>query len=360
LKVIDALGHGFQTVARRWWLILIPVLLDALLWMGPSISVQELAQEAIATFEGELAALPAEGGDLWLTEVGETLGQAMAEYNVFSALRVGMLGIPSLLIWGSARLGALSSYEGMWVWFLQILNLPDLLDAVPRAPFALPAVWQVQSEGIWLLLTLGFSLLGTAIGCIYLTSLNPASSSRDDEEEDDEAALQRPSFWARVGKLAARFVLFWLLRTVVLVLLGIPFVLALGLLSMISGQLMLLFASITIGLFLWLSFYGTFVLAAMVVNDVSVLRAIWNSIGVVLRNFWSTLWLFILINLISGGLTILWQQVSHGAWTGLAIIGNAYIGTSLIAASLLYYQDRYTRWQEALAELLAKQREQAT
>jgi hypothetical protein len=216
-------------------------------------------------------------------------------------------------------------------------------------------VWQVQSEGIWLLLILGFSLLGTAIGCTYLASLTP-----DHKSIDDKAALKRPSFWARAGKLIVRFVLFWLLRTVVLVLLGIPFVFALALLSMISGQLALLFASITIGLATWLSFYGTFILAAMVVNDAPVLRAIWNSVGVVLRNFWSALWLFVLINLIGGGLTILWQQVSHGAWTGLAIIGNAYVGTSLIAASLLFYQDRYTRWQEALAELLAKQGKQVT
>jgi hypothetical protein len=129
---------------------------------------------------------------------------------------------------------------------------------------------------------------------------------------------------------------------------------------MLSPELALLFASIALGLATWLSFYGTFVLTAMIVNDAPVLRAIWNSIGVVLRNFWPTLWLFILINLIGGGLTILWQQVSHGVWTGLAIIANAYVGTSLIAASLLFYQDRYMRWQEAVAELLAKQGKQTT
>jgi hypothetical protein len=142
-------------------------------------------------------------------------------------------------------------------------------------------------------------------------------------------------------------------------MLGIPFIFAMALISMLSPQLALLFASITLGLATWLSFYGTFILASMVVNDARVPRAIWNSIGVVLRNFWPTLWLFILINLIGGGMTILWQQISHRAWTGLAIVGNAYIGTSLIAASLLFYQDRYGRWQEALAEPLAKQEKQA-
>jgi hypothetical protein len=207
-------------------------------------------------------------------------------------------------------------------------------------------VWPVQGQGTWLLLVFGFSAAGILIGGLYLTALWP------------ESDRERP-FWPRVWSLCVRFVLFWFLRTLVLALLGIPFIFAIALISMLSPQLAILFASITLGLATWLSFYGTFILASMVVNDARVLRAIWNSIGVVLRNFWPTLWLFILINLIGGGMTILWQQISRGAWTGLAIVGNAYVGTSLIAASLLFYQDRYGRWQEALAEPLARQEKQA-
>jgi hypothetical protein len=94
----------------------------------------------------------------------------------------------------------------------------------------------------------------------------------------------------------------------------------------------------------------------MVVNDASVWRAVLNSINVVLRNFWSTLWLFVLINLIGGGLTILWQQFSRGSLlTWVAIVGNAYISSSLIVASMLFYQDRYASWQQALTEHLVRQ-----
>jgi hypothetical protein len=337
-------------VARRWWLILIPVLLDTLLWVGPRISVQNLAQEAIRTFETELAALPSEELDEWFDVLSQALHQAASEYNALAGLRVGMLGVPSLLIWGGAQLGSPSAYEGLWVSFLRTIDMSDLLAPVSRAAFAFPAIWEIRNEGTWLLLVLGLSLVGTAIGGLYLTLL----------WQGTEPDLERRPFLSRVGKLSMRFILFWLLRAVVLAVLGIPFVLALALIGMLSPDLALLFASISLGLATWLSFYGTFVLTAMIVNDASVLRAIWNSIGVILRNFWPTLWLFILINLIGGGLTILWQQISHGAWTGLAIVGNAYVGTSLIAASLLYYQDRYLRWQEAVAELLAKQGKQTT
>jgi hypothetical protein len=333
-------------------LILIPILLDSLFWLGPRISVQDLAQEAVRTFETELPALPSEELTELFGVVSEALNQAAVEYNTLTGLRVGMLGIPSLLIWGGAQLGSPSAYEGLWVSFLRTFDMSDLLVSVPRASFGLPAVWQIHSQGTWLLTVIGLSLAGTAIGSVYLTLAWGAQTAEPDPE--------RPPFWARVGRLSVRFVLFWLLRTLVLAMLSIPFVLALALVAMLSPELALLFASIALGLGTWLSFYGTFILAAMVVNDAPVLRAIWNSVGVVLRNFWPTLWLFILINLIGGGLTILWQQVGHGAWTGLAIAGNAYIGTSLIVASLLFYQDRYVRWQEALAELMAQQEKQAT
>ena len=150
--------------------------------------------------------------------------------------------------------------------------------------------------------------------------------------------------------------LFWILRALVLLILAIPFALAFALLMALNTGLALLFTSIAVGLATWLSFYGSFVIPAMVVNDANVWRAVLNSVNVVLRNFWSTLWLFVLINLIGGGLTILWQELSRGMWwTGIAIVGNAYISTSLITASLLFYRDRYARWQQALTELLAKQ-----
>jgi hypothetical protein len=120
----------------------------------------------------------------------------------------------------------------------------------------------------------------------------------------------------------------------------------------------MLFGTIIVGLVTWLSFYLAFLAAALVTSDVSIWRAIWNSFNVVLRNFWSTLWLFVLINLIGGGLTILWQRFSTGSWmTWIAIAGNAFIGSSLIAASLVFYQDRYQRWQQAIVELLSKTRQ---
>jgi hypothetical protein len=136
--------------------------------------------------------------------------------------------------------------------------------------------------------------------------------------------------------------------------LGIPFFLFVGALSLLSVNLAFFLGIVGMGTLTWLSFYGIFFIASLVVNSASVWKAIWNSFNVVIRNFWPTLWLFILINLIGGGLTILWQQLSKGSWlTLIGIVGNAYIGTSLVTASLIFYQDRYEKWRAAIANLLA-------
>jgi len=350
LSVIDSLGKGFEVVARRWWLILIPVLLDTFLWLGPKAAVEDLVQETVTALRTELADLPAEGAGNW-SEILDVLEQdVVPRYNAFTALRVGTLGIPSLITWGGARLGSPSAYEALWVSLLGILDMPELLVAVSDADFIRPLVWQIGNELTWLLLALSLTAIGIAVGSAYLTAISRSVS-------EDESPLP---FWQHALRLGANVVLFWVLRAIVLVVLGVPFFLLTWALSLISPGLALLFGTVVLGLATWASFYAIFTIAALAVNRATLLQALWNSFSVVLRSFWPTLWLFVLINLIGGGLTILWQQLSTGSWwTWLAIVGNAYVGTSLVAASLLFYQDRYTRWRRAIAELLSRQGQRA-
>lgn len=348
MSVIDSLSKGFQAVYRRWWLVLIPILLDSLLWLGPRLSVDQLLQEAIKTVDAQLNEMSSQGDSAWVDSLRGTFQDAVSRYNAFAALRVGALGVPSLLTWGGARLGSPPMYEALWVSFLGIANMPDLMVSVSDARFAPPSVWQIPNQGTWLLLTLGLTLAGIGTGSIYLTSIWHSLGMAEDP----------PPFWQRALQLSRRFVLFLVVRAVALVILGIPLLMILALLSAISTGAAMLFGTIALGLGTWLSFYGAFLAAALVTSDVSVWRAIWNSFNVVLRNFWSTLWLFALINLIGGGLTILWQRLSTGSWlTWIAIAGNAYIGSSLVAASLVFYQDRYQHWQQAIIELLSKTRQ---
>ncbi|MBL7198534.1 MAG: hypothetical protein ISS56_00140 [Anaerolineae bacterium] len=346
MSIIESLGKGFQVVRRYWWLPLIPILLDTFLWIGPQASVENLMRQTLDALPVEMADAPNEDMSEWVKSLQAAMGEMASRYNGFSALRVGLLGVPSLMSWGEVRLGSASTYETMWIIFSLITDRPDLLVSVPDATFVDVLVLQLTQPWSWLLSSILLAIAGILIGCTYLASITHTLRGLSDSR----------TFWQRVLRLGSHCVLFWVLRAVVMLIAGVPFVLVFLALSAFSPALSSLFGTIVLGMVTWLSFYGTFLVAAMAMNDASVLQAIWYSFNVVLRNFGSTLGLFLLINLIGGGLTILWQRLSTGSWwTWIGIVGNAYVGTSLVVASLVFYHDRYTRWREALIGALAGQ-----
>ncbi|MBN1640321.1 MAG: hypothetical protein JXA09_03725 [Anaerolineae bacterium] len=355
MSIIDALTKGFQNVHRHWWILLIPILLDTFLWLGPRASREQLAAETLAELEamvGELEIGQVLNEDQWAEAVASSEDMTVDD-NAFAALRIGALGVPSLSAWSGTRLGSLSRYEVMWVAFLLLTDMPDLLVSLSAGPFYTPPVWQIPNAFVLFGLWLALIAAGIVIGSAYITAITGTLD-------------QGGTFWSRTLTLSRRFAVFWALRAVVLFAMGLSLVLLLSTISVFSAGpdslvtrgalgMVNLMVMIVIGLLAWISLYGIFFIPALALQEVSVWRAIWNSFNIVLRNFWPTVGLFTLINLIGGGLTILWQQLSTGSWLALVgIAGNAYVGTSLVTASLIYYQDRYARWQELLAELLQR------
>lgn len=348
MSIIDALSQGFNTIHRRWWVLLIPVLIDLFLWLGPQATITPIVNDVADMLTRSDLFVQAEQNDPELTETVLAALESMGkEYNLFSSLRVRLLSVPSLLVWGGAGYHLPTTYEVIWIYFLQTVNIPDLAVSVAQASFMTRLVWPL-GETSWLGMTVLISLLGVGIGAIYLTLI-----SREIDEHNNMP------FWPRVAQLSGRVLLFWVLRVIVLIALGLPFLLFLSLLSMLNANLTVIAGIVSMGVLTWFSFYGIFFVASMAVNCATVWQALWNSLNVVLRNFWSTLLLFALINLIGGGLTILWQQLSTGSWlTLIGILGNAYVGSSLLAGSLIFYHDRYDRWRERVAQILAETRKE--
>ncbi|MBN1584089.1 MAG: hypothetical protein JXA89_25490 [Anaerolineae bacterium] len=351
MGVIDSLSQGFRQVSRHWWIILIPVLLDAFLWLGPQASIAPIL-DRVAEILPELAEMSDTGMDTaeWTAVMDDVLATIAERYNMFTLLRARAFGMPSLLAWGDVGLNLPSIYEVIWVYFLQMIDIPDLLISVSRATFMTVRLWTIQSEGFWLFASMGTSVVGVFVGSIYFTLVSDSLSQ--------EPAFG--SFWGRVSQLGGRVLLFWVARAVAMIILGVPFFLLFVVLALINPGLGFLFMISGMGALTWLSFYGVFFMAALAINHVSIWQAIWNSLNVVMRNFWTTLWLFVLINLVGGGLTILWQELSHGSWwTFVGIIGNAYVGSGLLAGSLIFYRDRYTRWRDSIANILNNRKQAA-
>jgi hypothetical protein len=156
----------------------------------------------------------------------------------------------------------------------------------------------------------------------------------------------------RVWRYWGLILLFGALLTAVLSILGLPVIMISGLLAPISpavAQFVLLGAG---GLVLWMLFHLFFVPHAIVFSESGLLRAVWNSLIVVGRNFWSALGLIILMNLIKAGFTVVWDRVSINApLTAVSIAGNAFIGTGLVAASIIFYRDRMEQWTAWLEQV---------
>jgi hypothetical protein len=186
------------------------------------------------------------------------------------------------------------------------------------------------------------SLVGMLIGCSYLGLI--AQEVRDTQVNVAHVLQRVWIWWARVTLIA-------LLLFMGFLMLGVPLLVLIALVSVLSRNLaqligtFLIISSIWVGI--WLYIYLFFFVNALILNDTGILRALWDSFNVVRRNFWSTVGLMLLMGLIGAGFSIIWRMLSTNSWgTLLAIAGNAYIGSGLAAASLTFYRDKYVAWQE--------------
>jgi hypothetical protein len=335
LSIINSLSNGFDAITKRIWLIFIPVLLDLYLWMGPKLSIYPLVKRALSTIALPTNASPEEL--LVLNETAGLLEQASQSFNAFSFLIIRKLSMPSLIS------------PNPWHETLGMaLNISSLVTfQAPKASFLsqpLPVI-EVRSEFVFLGLYILLSLVGMLISCSYLGLI--AQEVRDDQVYVTYVLQRVWIWWARVTLIA-------LLLFMGLLMLGAPLLVTVALIGLLSRNLAQLIgnfvfiSSIWVGF--WLYIYLFFLVNALILNDTGILRALWNSFNVVRRNFWSTVGLMLVMGLIGAGFSIIWRMLSTSLWgTLFAIIGNAYIGSGLAAASFTFYRDKYVAWQEELA-----------
>jgi len=305
LGVIDCLSAGFRYLGWRLELILLPVLLDLLLWLGPRFSVAPLFAN-FATAYGQLA--QTEGVTPDLAQMVEQLAGSIREAGEGSNLLSGLvssslLHVPSLPLAGGAAVGPV----------FQIGTVSEAL------------VW-------WLL----FGLLGLLIGVIYLTLLArrlPIGGMAGAKPPQVAVAVLR--HWLQVAG-------FVVLIAVALMLIYLPISLFVGLVVMLSPAIGSALAALAGAITLLVFFYLYFVVAALVMDNTPLPAAILRSLRLVRDNFWSTLGFILLSNVIALGIALLLVQLANLApWAGVAaIVVNAYIGTGLSMAFLVFYRSR--------------------
>jgi len=290
--VIDTLSLGFSAITKQLWVLAIPVALDLYLWLGPRLSPLPLIQRASLY-------LPSAG-------LGIQFQELLEGFNLFSLLASAILGVPSLMA-GATIVSPLGQ---------MVIEIDGGLRFMGWVMLLLP--------------------LGLLLGCLYLGLI-----AQKVRERPYHSLLHRIwGYWLRV-------ILLLLIFIGGAILLGLPLAMGLTLVSLLSESLTPILSTLLLALLIWIWFYLFFAIDAIIISDAGPLSAVWNSINVVRRNLWSSLGLIVLINVISMGLSFVWRALGANPWgAALGIVGNAYVGSGLAAASLIFYRDRYTSWLE--------------
>ncbi|MHB9091244.1 MAG: hypothetical protein ACYC7H_07475, partial [Chloroflexota bacterium] len=304
--IVDTLGAGFENINRRPWLVLVPILVDLLLWRGPLVTPLPLAQRLLNWYESALGAganLVAPNGQRF-EELRQTAEAAVAGFNMLSLLVLNF-----------------------------IANVPTTTSGHQADT---PIVIPVSSEVAFVLLVITLQLLGVLLGCVYFGLI--AQQVRD-------GTVRPLLLLAKLRSYFLSVVVLGLMLLGVLVALGVPLSLLVTFAVMAGGPVGSgLAAALLAGLYvagMWALLFLFFTLDAIVVSEVRALRAILNSVSIVGKNFWSALAFVALTVLILTGTQIIWSNLSDSTLGTVAgILGNAYIASGLAAASMLFYQSR--------------------
>jgi hypothetical protein len=216
-----------------------------------------------------------------------------------------------------------------------LLHVPSLLATVgPAIP---GRVLEIDHPVAAFALFAGFSLIGLLIGVVYMNLLARKLPLGGGPKPATLAA-----FTQTVTRHWLMVLLYLLVLTVVLVAGSVPAILATALLTLLSPALASLFVVFLSGALLVLFFYLYFVTAALVLDNLPVHLAMAQSFGLVRSNFWATLGFILLSLVISSGMALIMSRLT--AWPPLGIVVaiaiNAYIGSGLTMALLVFYRTR--------------------
>lgn len=299
-NLIKALLAGFDSIANHVTLILFPVVLDLFLWFGPHLGMKTLLQGLMNQL-GQVNGL--KGLDLNALQV-----------NLFMFLRSYPVGIPSL----------------MAAW--QPVN----------TPLGVSRVTEVSSPGTLILVWSGATILGLLLGALYFALV--ARASIDDNVRLGQALRTWPFDALQVLFLA----ILWL---ALMIALSIPLLCMMSLLT-ISGAgpnpvALIIFS----GVILWVLFPLAFSPHGIFVGHEKAWVSVMESIRITRLTLPTTGLFFLAVLIISLGMDYFILRIPNvTSWfTLVSVAVHAFITTSLLAASFVYYRDA-SRWIQRLIQ----------
>lgn len=311
-NLISSLLAGFDSITNHLFLILFPVVLDLLLWLGPQLRLNTLVDSIISAMENLPGSNAPEMAEL--LEVNRQIWAASGDhYNLLSILRTYPVGIPSLMV--------------------SIQPLTNPIDASYSTQVL--SVWALL--GIWILL----SFLGLAIGAFYFWTVAQAALSG--KINWTKAIVRWPWVSAQVWLLA-------ILLLAVIVALSIPGSCIITLLMSGGASIGRIGILIFMGMALWLLFPLAFSSHGIFVNQHSMWASVKDSVRMTRYTFPTTsLYIFIIL-VLSEGMDLLWRIPGEKSWlTMIGVAGHGFIASGILASTFIYYRDA-TSWVEQVLQ----------
>jgi len=314
LNIIDALSAGFDAVIRAPQVMLLPILLDLFLWLGPRLSAHPLVEQLLNT----LKSLPQPQDAAMRAQMVQTqalLDQAGQQFNLFAWLSPTLIGVPSMMA--------------------SILS-----DKRPWAHMA--AVWEVNNILAYMVLFMLFSLLGLGLSALYWSQIAQA------------VLHQYPggrSGLAHAGQIWWGLILLIIMVTILAALIGMPIFFAAtlaALLSPILGQFIIIMWP---AMMLWVVLYMAFSIHGIVLREGSFFEAVQISLLLMRAQFLPSFGLLLLGLVIYFGLEAVWTLPAGDSWLRAGgILGSAFIGSGIWCATAFFYLDRVSDNQKATAK----------
>jgi hypothetical protein len=298
--VVDTIGIGFETILSRPLLMVPPVFLDLYLWLGVHVTSEPLMVQI----------------GKWLRSrefVGGGAASAVEERGISNIGELAVLWMPTLRMPSFLTTLATDIDYRLEGW---------------RPALSLPW-WGIAIAGLILL------IVGLVIGSEYLLALaaataEPGTRRRKPGQHTLRGVVRLAGWYALVAGLGLLITWPILAGYAASALYGggASFWLVLLLVIPVSWAFVLFFFSVQ----------------AMFVDQTGPLPALRSSYRVVRSDSWSSLGLIIAYFLVVVGFPPVWRIfVSEPIGLVVAILGHAFIGTGMIAATMVFYRDRVNR-----------------
>lgn len=303
--LFETLAAGFTVVHRRPFLLLVPALLDLLVWAGPRIGagpVLESARLALRQF---------------IEENGQQTGAVADSQQVLEMLELRFQEL------GQVNLLSVAGWQ-----------LPGQMAISAERP----AAFELTALPLLAVLS-ALLVVGVVLAVLFY---GPLAMSVAQEQFRAPALLKRlPGDFFRIS--------LWLLLVVVVVFaLILPVSIVVGLVSLVSQAIGVILILLCWILALLLSWWLAFTPIAIYLSRVNPIQAAFSSIRVVGQNPYLVFTLLMCSYATLVVWPLFWSPLENvPAAMVFAIFGQAYFSTGLAAAMMVYYRDRMLQQRPA-------------